>query len=469
MRVAFYLVLLLGQTALGGSSEPLVLKVDFGRTNGAFRALHGINKGPLVAGGMLDITAEQRALGLPFIRLHDCHWPNPDVVDIHAVFPNPNADAQNPSSYDFAQSDDYLQAASQTGAKLIYRLGESIEHTRVKRFVHPPRDTEHWSKVCLGIIRHYNEGWANGFHMAIPYWEIWNEPENRPAMWSGSDEDYLRLYKTAAQRIKAAYPKLKLGGPAVGFSGQFKNGQFEPSPFVLAFLEMCRREAVPLDFFSWHCYTSDPSELARRSQAIRRLLDSKGFTSTESHLNEWNYLPGNSWKPLSKTAAPEAREKYYAQMAGPAGAAFIATALLELQDAPVDVCNLFHGETGGFGIFSENGLPYPNYYAVLAIHRLIHNHQRVWTEGSVPGRIGVAAGSGKEGAVLVAVNYASENTQVRLELANPPWGESSSYTLFRLNSEHKLAPMEKGRASHTLTFPWKQSEVDLIVFEPANP
>src|SRR5204863_6401342 len=137
----------------------------------------------------------------------------------------------------------------------------------------------------------YNEGWANGFHMAIPYWEIWNEPENRPAMWSGSDEDYLRLYKTAARRIKAAYPKLKVGGPAVGFSGQFKNGQFEPSAFVLAFLEMCRREAVPLDFFSWHCYTSDPSELARRSHAIRRLLDSQGFNSTESHLNEWNYLP----------------------------------------------------------------------------------------------------------------------------------------------------------------------------------
>src|SRR5215212_3047981 len=98
MRVAFYVLVLLGQAALGASSEPLVLKVDFGRTNGAFRTLHGINKGPLAAGGMFNVTAEQRALGLPFIRLHDCHWPNPDVVDIHAVFPNANADAENPSS-----------------------------------------------------------------------------------------------------------------------------------------------------------------------------------------------------------------------------------------------------------------------------------------------------------------------------------------------------------------------------------
>ena len=153
---------------------------------------------------MLNVTAEQRALGLPFIRLHDCHWPNPDVVDIHAVFPNPNADAENPSSYDFAQSDDYLQAAAQTGAKLIYRLGESIEHTRVRRFVHPPKDTEHWSKVCLGIIRHYNEGWANGFHMAIPYWEIWNEP-NHPNYWSGPN-DGLKKY---SELLKFAYAAAK--------------------------------------------------------------------------------------------------------------------------------------------------------------------------------------------------------------------------------------------------------------------
>ena len=70
---------------------------------------------------------------------------------------------------------------------------------------------------------------------------------------------------------------------------------------------------------------------------------------TESHLNEWNYLPGNTWKPISKTGSPEERESFYVKMAGPPGAAFLATTLIELQDAPVDVCNLFHGELGGFG------------------------------------------------------------------------------------------------------------------------
>ena len=49
----------------------LVLHVDFARTNGVIRPLHGINKGPLVAGGLLDLTEAQQALAPPFTRLHD--------------------------------------------------------------------------------------------------------------------------------------------------------------------------------------------------------------------------------------------------------------------------------------------------------------------------------------------------------------------------------------------------------------
>ena len=143
----------------------------------------------------------------------------------------------------------------QTGAEPIYRLGESIEHTSVKRYVHPPADMEKWAAVCLGIIRHYNEGWANGFHYNIRYWEIWNEPENRPAMWSGTDDDYLRLYRTTALAIKKEFPALKVGGPALGASGSFVKGEFVPTDFAANFLAMCRKDNVPLNFFSWHCYT----------------------------------------------------------------------------------------------------------------------------------------------------------------------------------------------------------------------
>jgi hypothetical protein len=40
----------------------------------------------------------------------------------------------------------------------------------------PPRDHDHWADICINIIRHYNEGWANGFHLNLDYWHIWEEP-----------------------------------------------------------------------------------------------------------------------------------------------------------------------------------------------------------------------------------------------------------------------------------------------------
>ena len=405
------------------SAEPLVIEVDFGRTNGFLRPLHGINKGPLAAGGLIDLTESQRALGIPFTRLHDCHWPNPDVVDIHAVFPNMAADPSRAGNYDFTLTDAYLAAVQKTGARIIYRLGESIEHTPHKRFVHPPPDAAKWASICIGIIRHFNEGWANGFRYGIDYWEIWNEPENRPAMWSGSDQEYFQLYRVAASAIKRHNPHIKVGGPAAGFSGQFVGGIFQPSAFVTNFLEVCRRENVPLDFFSWHCYTADPAELAQRARAIRQLLNERGFDKTESHLNEWNYLPGNSWKPISRSSTPEHRQDFYREMAGTAGAAFILSALIELQDAPVDVCNLFHGELGGFGLFNEHGVPSDNYHALRAWNELTRSYRRVVLQGSVVGKLDAIAAVNPDSteAVLLITNVGLQNEEVSIKPANLPW------------------------------------------------
>ena len=405
------------------ADDAVVLNADFSVHTGAIRPLHGINKGPLAPGGIFDVIKEQKELGIPFTRLHDCGWPNPYVVDHHAIFPNPNADPALPESYDFRLTDEYINAVRQTGAEPIYRLGESIEHTSVKRFVHPPADMEKWAAVCLGIIRHYNEGWANGFHHNIRYWEIWNEPENRPVMWSGTDDDYLRLYRTAALAIKKEFPTLKVGGPALGASGSFVKGGFVPTDFALSFLAMCRKDNVPLNFFSWHCYTSDPAELSSRSRAIRRLLDAKGFTETESHLNEWNFLPGNTWKPISKSGSPAARQRYYEEMAGPPGAAFVAASLIELQDAPVDVCNFFHGELGGFGIFTEQGVPMKSYQALRAFQGLVETPRRVETRGAIAGKLAFAAGlsvDGREATMLVS-NFADSRADIAVNWKAFTW------------------------------------------------
>ena len=397
-------------------AEEALLSADFSVPTGAVRPLHGINKGPLAPGGIFDVIQQHKELGIPFTRLHDCGWPNPYVVDHHAVFPDPNADPALPESYDFRLTDEYIHAVRQTGAEPIYRLGESIEHTRVKRHVHPPADMEKWAAVCLGIIRHYNEGWAGGFHHHIRHWEIWNEPENRPAMWTGTDDDYLRLYRTTSLAIKRRFPALKVGGPALGASGHFVNGDFVPTEFAAKFLAMCRKDHVPLDFFSWHCYTADPAELTARSRAIRRLLDAHGFTETESHLNEWNYLPGNTWQPIGRSGTASGRQRFYGEMAGAPGAAFVAASLVELQDAPVDVGNFYHGELGGFGIFTEQGVPLKAYQALRAFQGLVETPRRVATRGAVAGKLAFAAGlspDGREASMLLS-NFADPRSDIVL-------------------------------------------------------
>jgi hypothetical protein len=382
----------------------------------------------MAMGGMIDLTAEQRRFNPPYTRLHDCQWPYPEVVDIHAIFRNPAADPAGPENYDFALTDDYLAHVVQTGAKIVYRLGESIEHAQVKRFVHPPPDPKRWAQVCLGIIRHYNEGWAKGYHYGIPYWEIWNEPENRPTMWGGTDADYLELYRVTARTIKDAMPQVKVGGPALGYSGRLENGAFIPSDFLTNFLAMCNHESVPLDFFSWHCYTADPSELSARARGVRKLLDASGFTKTESHLNEWNYLPGNSWAAFDKTAGPELRRDFYHQMSGVAGAVFTATALIELQDAPVDVANYYHGELGPFGVFDEFGAPTKAYDALCAFNELVSAGGRVATEGAIPGKLAILAAFNTEqqsAAVLVS-NFGHQADEIEVTLFRPEEGKLPS-------------------------------------------
>ncbi len=455
-------------------AAPATLRVDFGRVIGTNRPLHGINKGPRVPGGLTDLTVGQQALSIPFTRLHDCGWPNPSVVDIHAVFPQPFADPARPESYDFRETDEYISAVQATGAQIIYRLGESIEHTTVKHHVHPPADPAKWAAICCGIIRHYNEGWAGGFHKGIRYWEIWNEPENRPAMWSGTDADYLRLYAVAATAIKREFPDLKVGGPAVGASGRWVNGALQPTAFVSNFLAHCRRERLPLDFFSWHCYTADTTELTGRSRTVRQLLDAAGFTATESHLNEWNFLPGNSWQPLSPNSTPTARRHFYETMAGDEGAAFLVTALLELQDSPVDVCALFHGELGGFGLFDEYGAPQKNHAALRAFQDLVAASQRVATQGAVPGRLGLGAGRSSDGrnATIVLSNFSDPHSEFTIDASQLPWsGETLAEVRVSTAPQGLLGPPVTSRLTGPASIPLslKSPGVAWIQLLPAAP
>lgn len=432
------------------------LKLDAGSPGEPIRPLHGVNGGPLAAGGLLDLSAWWKEAAFPLARLHDSHWPNPDVVDIHAVFPDPTADPTKPESYDFDRTDEYVKAVHDCGAGVVYRLGESIEHQKAKRHARPPKDFDRWAAVCCGVVRHYTAGWASGFKLPVRYWEIWNEPDNRPNCWTGTDDDYLKLYAVTATALRKEFPKLKIGGPGLGNSGDLKGDAFTPTAFLAALLKKCKADALPLDFLSWHAYTADPLELVRRAKGVRATLDAAGFKSTESHLNEWNYLPDGSWKGIKAEA--EARERWYARLANEEGAAFAAAVLIALQDAPLDVACYFTAEAPGMGLFSQHGSP-SRAFGVFRAFTEVAGLKRLAV--APPAGVYAVAGVGTEVRVLVA-RPGGTASAVELSVSNPPWTGATAYEVVGIDSKTDFAKTAGGTLDGPLTVDVPANGVRLV-------
>ena len=79
-------------------------------------------------------------------------------------------------------------------------------------------------------------------------------------------------------------------------------------------------------------------------------------------------------------------------MCGPHGAAFLVASLIALQDAPLEVANFFHGSIGACGLFSEQGVPMPNYHGMKMVADLLTTPQRVRVHGNIAGQCVAAAG-----------------------------------------------------------------------------
>lgn len=323
-KLLISVLLLLAGVALRSQT---VVSVDPSSVLGPVKIMNAVNNVPLK-----EYQESFTALRIPYSRLHDsAHTeeyggPNVDITDI---FPDFDADVDDPSSYDFAVTDSLLLRLVAAGTEPYYRLGQSLvtyEDRSRESTLTPPKDFKKWAEICDHIIRHYNEGWADGYHMGITHWEIWNEADldqvkrawkKCPRCWAGPRRQFFKLYVTAAKLLKERHPDLKIGGPS--YANTRKYGR--------KFLRYVKRHHAPLDFYSWHMYHRKPCRIMEDAGIIRGILDRRGFTATESHLNEWNYH--RSWADTT-TYSDSIR-------ADIKGAAFISAVMCEAQRGPVDM------------------------------------------------------------------------------------------------------------------------------------
>ena len=286
-----------------------IISVDFSKKEGKIKALTGLNFGSVfsASGTQLDFAKALAETSLPVVRVSDTASPygKNQYVDIHCLFPDFSADEQLPESYNFTETDKYLSKIKETGADIIFRLGESLDPYTRKLFVKSPSDVSKWARVCEHIILHYNEGFAEGYKWKIKYWEIWNLPE-LPDGWQGSEEEFFSLYAEVAAHLKERFPKLKIGGyGSLGFSGlnRLNSEQIykEAPAYAERFFEYVKEKRAPLDFFSWYCYAETPEEIALHARYARNALDAAGFKRAASYVVGFNLTKaeGGSYRGYS--------------------------------------------------------------------------------------------------------------------------------------------------------------------------
>ena len=379
------------------------VKIHADKTIGKMKPMQAVNNGPIgciIPSQNRNNFEEYKAARIPYARNHDASewidYGGEFAVDVYNLFPNFDADPTDPTAYEFPVTDRLIQFTEDTGTEVYYRLGSRIEHQCKKYRTVAPTDFKKWAVVCEHIIRHDTEGWADGFHHKIEYWEIWNEPDldaagtpiEKNRTWGGTPEEFYEFYATVAEHLKACFPHLKIGGPGLAHrTGEWMDG----------FLERLTRDGkrLPLDFFSWHWYGTDTKKMLDRCHTVRQKLDAAGYTDTESHLGEWNYVAdwGSKWLDTVK------------DIIGPRGAAFTAACMCEGQNDPtMDMMQYYEvSPTTMNGIFDfYTCKPIMGYWAIYGFSDLYELGSCVATESDDRDiYVTAAVGEGGESAALV--------------------------------------------------------------------
>jgi xylan 1,4-beta-xylosidase len=244
--------------------------------------------------------------------------------------------------------------------------------------VSKPRDYSKWGALVGETTKHLTERYGRE-EVESWYFEVWNEPDFRvPWMhgfWTGSDEEYFRLYDFAAQAVKSVNPNLRVGGPVAA-----------TSRIIEPFLKHVTTEnfatggkSVPLDFLDLHMYFAPPFYWRPVLQRYR-LGDLPVFVS------EWGV---DTWWGREENDLPY-------------GAAWTARGLFEGLDQASIISywcgsdyyeengppqKFFHG---GFGLLGIDEIRKSRYWAFHLLHQL--GHRRLALDGDGDGFGGLVQG-----------------------------------------------------------------------------
>ncbi len=297
------------------------VKVDISWEIGEIKPLHGMCNGPVSYGA--DLSELYREMGVPSVRFSGTDTAvSMLAVDVSRIFKDPHADPHDAKNYDFKCTDAYVTAAYNCGAKVLFRLGESFDRSG-RKAVMLPTDIDAWCVVCINIIKHYNDYWANGYAFGIERFEIWGSDP----LSEGDRAAEYEIYRKLSAMIKLYDSGIKIGGMCFGDNGEARD-----------FIKFCRKTHSPLDFLTVSAFESSPLDVSSRIHELVPTLVNLGFGETEIIVGEWAYIPKNvdlstniaNGALLENKLDSTARKELFEGQCSIKGAAYALSAMLEL-------------------------------------------------------------------------------------------------------------------------------------------
>ncbi|MDH3764343.1 MAG: hypothetical protein OER82_00845 [Nitrosopumilus sp.] len=207
---------------------------------------------------------------------------------------------------------------------------------------HSPSDYKIWNEMIHETVIFFNE-----FDVEM-YYEVWNEPDIY--YWGEGIDSYLELYEETALTIKSADPAAKVGGAVTShWSNEIEPGR---KSLNIELIEYAAENKLPLDFISWHHYSTNPGKILEAKSAFERaFMENNNGQIPEYVVTEWNVFFSDVRK-------------------SPFASAIMAENLLGFYNAEVDIQTFsswedFHyyvDDYSGYGLITQQGDKKPQYY-----------------------------------------------------------------------------------------------------------
>jgi xylan 1,4-beta-xylosidase len=304
-------------------------------------------------GADIDIAAEFAAA----LRLAQTDL-GASLVRAHAILHDDNAVAtRDPGGglrFDFSKVDAIYDQVLELGLRPVVELSfmpaalardPDLTVFTYRGIISPPADWGEWRELVTALVQHLVQRYGAD-EVARWAFEVWNEP-NLVVFWSGTQREYLRLYDESARAVKAADPRLRVGGPATA-AGEW----------IGALAAHTASHGTPLDFVSTHTYGNLPLDL-------RPSLQRHGLDGIPAWWTEWG-VGSTHFGPVhdSVLGAPFMLSGFLSAQGRLNAVAYwvVSDHFEELGRPP----RLFHN---GFGLLTVGNLRKPRYWAVhLAEH-----------------------------------------------------------------------------------------------------